>query len=148
MTGRITVFNAHGRLRMPKGPLARSARTVLKSEGREKASVSVILIDGRRSGELNRRFLGHRGPTDVISFALEGGENPEGEIYVNLDRARVQAAEYDVTLSNEVARLVVHGALHLAGYDDRKSADARRMRERENRYMRRLFPAEEHERNS
>jgi rRNA maturation RNase YbeY len=56
-------------------------------------------------------------------------------VYVNLDRAVRQARAYRVTPANEVARLVIHGVLHLLGYDDRGAAAARRMKQREDRYV-------------
>jgi rRNA maturation RNase YbeY len=90
---------------------------------------------------MNRRFLGHAYATDVISFPLGEGDAVEGELYVNLDRARVQARHYGVTRTHELVRLVVHGTLHLTGYDDRLPEDRRRMRQREDFYLARLFRA-------
>jgi rRNA maturation RNase YbeY len=88
---------------------------------------------------MNRRWLRHEGPTDVISFTLERHSPLEGEIYVNLDRARRQAREYHVRFAHEVARLVVHGALHLTGMDDRTGAQRRRMRRHEDALLARWF---------
>ncbi len=99
----------------------------------------MIFIGDSRSRSINRKYLGHDRSTDVLSFTLEGRENPDGEIYVNLDRARRQAQAYHVTYENEVARLVVHGTLHLLGYDDRTPAGARRMTARQERYIERMF---------
>jgi probable rRNA maturation factor len=59
----------------------------------------------------------------------------EGEVYVNLDRARMQAREYGVGFADEVCRLVVHGTLHLFGYDDGTVARERHMKRREDRYV-------------
>lgn len=84
---------------------------------------------------MNREFLRHNYPTDVLSFPLEGGANLEAEIYVNLDRARIQAREHGVSFANEVARLVIHGTLHLAGYDDRGKRKAGMMLERQEKYV-------------
>jgi probable rRNA maturation factor len=97
--------------------------------------VSVVFVGNRASAAMNRKFLGHAGGTDVISFPLGEGRRIEGEIYVNLDRAKAQAREYGVPFGEEVARLVVHGTLHLFGYDDRTAPKARRMKAREDRYV-------------
>ena len=137
----VAVFNAHRRYRVRRRAIAAYVRSVLSGEGRRTGAIAVIFIDGPRSRSLNRKFLGHDYSTDVVSFLLEEGKNLEGEIYVNLDRARVQASRYDVSFGNEVARLVVHGTLHLTGFDDRPAAAARRMKEREERYLRKFFPA-------
>ena len=135
----VRVFNAHPRYRLRKRPLARYARRVLKSAGVARGTVSVICIGSRACRSLNRQYLGHDYVTDVISFPLEVGKTLEGEIYVNLDRARKQGREYKVPFAHEVARLVIHGALHLVGYDDRSAGDARRMRATEEQHLRHWF---------
>ena len=89
---------------------------------------------------LNGRFLHHWYSTDVLSFPVEeiGKRSVEGEIYVNLDQARRQAREYDVSIRNEVGRLVIHGILHLLGYDDKRKDERLKMTMRENVYLDRL----------
>jgi probable rRNA maturation factor len=134
---RVAVFNAHPRRRIAREPIGRTVRLVLKGEKIHRASVSVIFIDSRRTRKINRKYLAHDAITDVISFPLGTEGVLEGEIYINLDLAREQAAEYGVTKSNEITRLVVHGTLHLAGYDDRKPRQAARMHARQERYVRR-----------
>jgi rRNA maturation RNase YbeY len=84
--------------------------------------------------------LHHDEVTDVITFPLETGKVLEGEIYVNLDRARRQARTYHVSIAEETARLVVHGVLHLLGYDDRSAREARRMTRVQERHVRFWFP--------
>ena len=88
---------------------------------------------------LNWKFLRHRGSTDVISFPLGEGSNLEGEIYVNVETVGEQARLYGVSGAQELARLVIHGTLHLAGYDDRRPQDARRMKACEDRYVGDVF---------
>ncbi len=87
---------------------------------------------------MNRDFLGHDYITDVISFPLQDGIGIDAEVYVNLDRAKSQAKEYGVLFRNEVLRLVIHGTLHLLGYDDKKVTHKERMRRREDYYLTRL----------
>ncbi|HMK38493.1 MAG TPA: rRNA maturation RNase YbeY [Bacteroidota bacterium] len=131
----VAVFNAHPRVRVRRAALAEAIRCVARGERRRRAAVSVVLIGNRASARMNRRYLGHAGGTDVISFPLGEGDLIEGEIYVNLDKAREQARQYRVTLAEEVSRLVVHGTLHLFGYDDRTAPLARRMKRREDLYV-------------
>lgn len=131
----VAVFNAHPAIRLRRAPAAAAVRCVARGERRRTASVSVVFVGDRASSRINRRYLGHRGRTDVISFPLGEGRTVEGEIYVNLDRARSQAREYGVRFDEEVARLVVHGALHLFGYDDRTAPLARAMKRKEDRYV-------------
>jgi rRNA maturation RNase YbeY len=87
---------------------------------------------------MNRRFLGHRGATDVISFPLDEKKAVEGEVYVNLDKAREQAGRERVPEHEEILRLVVHGVLHLLGYDDGTVRLRLGMKRREDRCLRAL----------
>jgi probable rRNA maturation factor len=95
------------------------ARMVLVAEKVPRAMVSITLVSSRDMARLNREHLGHRGPTDVITFAL--GDDGSGvlvaDIYICPDVARQQAAEWNVGVRDEVARLVVHGVLHSCGWD-------------------------------
>jgi len=133
------VVNAHPRYRLARRPIASFVRHAMRSAGIRKFVVTVVLHNNTASRRLNSRWLAQREPTDVISFAL--GERPtlEGEIYVNLDRARRQAATYGVRFSHEVARLVIHGALHLTGMEDRSRAERKRMQRREDELLARWF---------
>ena len=136
----VEVFNAHPRRRVRSAPVRRAVRQVVRLERRRSAAVTVVFIDGRRCARINQKFLGHRGSTDVISFPLEEGPPTEGEVYVNLDRARRQARTEGVAEANEIVRLVVHGTLHLLGYDDTTAPLRRRMKLREDRYVEALAP--------
>lgn len=152
MSIEVAVFNAHRRRRAGSARLAEIVRRVLRRERRGSARIAVVLIGESAMARMNRTFLGHRGSTDVISFPLGAGANLEGEIYVNLDRAAGQAREYSVSAASELARLVIHGTLHLAGYDDRSAVKARRMKAKEDRYvedvMRQVRQQGHHERKS
>jgi probable rRNA maturation factor len=99
------------------------------------AVVEVTIGDDALLADLNRRYRRGRGPTDVLAFPL--GRDPAepeeiwlwGEVYVSADRAREQAAERGATLTEELAFLVAHGLLHLAGYEDDTAAGRARMEE-------------------
>jgi len=131
----VTVAHAHPRRRVGAAAVVRLVRTVLTGENVRSATLNVVLIDRHRCRRLNERYLGHRYETDVLSFLLEAAPRLEGEVYINLDRAATQSRRYGVTFANEVARLAVHGTLHLLGYDDRVPRDSRRMRLAEDRYL-------------
>ena len=84
---------------------------------------------------LNRKFLSHNRTTDVLSFGYEPASAKEGEIIVNLDQARRQAPKFQATYSAEVVRLIIHGLLHLLGYDDSPGRSYRTMKEKEDTYV-------------
>lgn len=102
----------------------------------DEAEFSLTLLDDVAIAQLNQRFLAHEGPTDVISFGLfEGGEAPVGDIYIGYEQALRQAAENGVPVDEELARLAVHGTLHVLGYehpdgDDRVDTEMWRLQER------------------
>ena len=95
----------------------------LKAERVRDAMLSITFVGSAAMSELNRRYLGHRGPTDVISFALgrqgrQGRRGPVvGDIYVCPEIARANARRQGVSSQEELLRLVVHGTLHALGYD-------------------------------
>ena len=132
------MFNTHPRCRIAKAAVARYVRSVLRSERKPNAEIAVVFFGSRACRRMNRRYLGHDEPTDVISFPLGGAETVEGEVYVNIDRARAQARTYVVAFGTEIARLVVHGTLHLVGYDDRTPRAAARMKNTEDACVRRF----------
>ena len=108
---------------------------VLSSEGRSGGEVDIVFCGDSRITELNREWLDRDGPTDVIAFDLFEGDDPavvEGEVYIDITQAERQAPEFDVTLEEEVRRLVVHGILHLIGYTDTGApGETERMKERQ-----------------
>lgn len=89
-----------------------------------RGEISLALIMDDEMQELNRRFLGHDRPTDVLAFPL--GEN-DGEIVVSAERAIAVAEEREVEPLSELMLYVVHGLLHLLGHDDNEPGEARRM---------------------
>jgi probable rRNA maturation factor len=92
----------------------------------EDAELSIALVDDAVIGALSRAHLGTDGPTDVLAFALyQQGEPVLGDVYVGLEQARRQAADAGVSLREEVVRLVVHGTLHVLGWDHPEDAGAR-----------------------
>lgn len=99
--------------------LTELARAVLAAEKVAQAMLSITLVTPREIAALNRRHLGHRGPTDVITFAM--GRDPVGaviaDIYICPDVARAQARDHGVGIREELARLVVHGVLHACGHE-------------------------------
>ncbi len=107
----VQVAAETGRIALGRERAASVARAVLRAEGARRASISIAFVSNRRIAALNRRHLGHAGPTDVISFALAPAARGEvqGDIYIAPDVARDNALEHGVSVREELARLVVHG---------------------------------------
>ena len=115
--------------------LCQAVQTVLSEERIRRANVSIVVVNDRTIHRLNRRFLSHDEPTDVITFLLEEGEFVDGEIVTSADTAAAVAARFGWSMADELLLYAVHGALHLAGYDDRSPTERRTMRSRERRYL-------------
>jgi probable rRNA maturation factor len=118
--------------------IRRAVRAALEHGGRPGRALDVILVDDGALGELHGRFLADPSATDVIAFDLGDGPGPEGEVYVSVDRACAVAARRNADLGRELSLYVVHGVLHLCGFDDRRPADRRTMRAAEAAVLARL----------
>ncbi len=137
---RIQVSYDHPRLRFPRRETIRAIRSVLRKEQRKAEGVSVVFTNNTRIHFLNRKHLGHDYVTDVIAFELEREPRLETEIYINLDRARSQAKEFGETFRSETYRLLVHGLLHVLGYDDKTAKARASMRRKEDAVLDALKP--------
>ena len=121
-------------------------RALLEEElGLANYALGISFISASRMAEINREYLQHEGSTDVITFDYRegygaGSESSElaGEIYISMSDARRQAREFRTRWEAEVVRYIVHGVLHLRGYDDVTAAKRRVMKREENRLLRRL----------
>ncbi len=95
-----------------------AVRWALEEEGVERGEVSLAFVSDGEIEELNRRYLSHDGPTDIITFPLhQPGQIPLGDIYIGLEQAVRQADELGIAPAEEILRLAIHGALHLLGHD-------------------------------
>lgn len=101
----------------PSALLEQAVRRARSTTGREDVEISLALLDDEDIRELNRRYLGRDRPTDVIAFPLGAGEDLVGDVYLGLEQARRQADELGVPLGEELARLAIHGVLHVLGHD-------------------------------
>jgi rRNA maturation RNase YbeY len=117
--------------------LGRAARRLLRRLDLGETELSILLVNDREMRALNRRYRGIDRPTDVLAFAQgEGaGGTPDGllgDVVISVDAAKRQAREAGESLGWEADRLLIHGLLHLLGYDhERSAAEARRMQRRE-----------------
>ena len=128
-------------LRAPRGltrlapPLRSLVRSTLAGEGRRAGEIGIVLTRDEQLRALNLRFRGIDRATDVLSFEYDGGHRVSGDLVISLDRVSAQARRYRVTHGRELARLAVHGTLHLAGLDHQRAAQRRGMRRREARAL-------------
>ena len=100
----------------------------------ETALINLIYVDDKEIDEINKTFLDHDYPTDVITFVLEEDEN-EADIIIGVETALENSKQYNATHESELLRLVAHGVLHLLGYDDHSDEEREAMHELENKYL-------------
>jgi probable rRNA maturation factor len=133
----VEVSDTQGHVRVDRAALIELVRTVLSAEKRENASISIALVDNATIHAVNRTHLNHDWATDVISFPFSDPDDPvlAGELVISAEMAGASALEFDVDPRDELALYVVHGLLHLCGYDDHGEADMSRMRLREHELL-------------
>jgi probable rRNA maturation factor len=100
-----------------------------RTDLRKLDTIAVWLISDARISQLHLQFLGEGGPTDVITFH-------DGEIFISVETARRNAREFGNSLMSEIKLCIIHGLLHLHGFDDRQPADLRRMKNTQEKILR------------
>jgi probable rRNA maturation factor len=129
MSIEIEVSDTQAHMKVNHHDVIELARGALLIQNRANASISIVLVDNDTIHRLNRLHLSHDWPTDVITFPLSGPEEPElaGELVVSTEMAVAAARESGGKPRRELALYLVHGLLHLCGYDDRTEAESAAM---------------------
>lgn len=133
----VKIFHKNIEYRLPSQVLVKQwIRGVLEGYGEKEGRIQVILTDDTFILEMNRNFLGHDYYTDIITF--DTSDYPEypkdaisGELYISVDTVRANAEEYGSTFPEEMHRVIIHGVLHLIGFDDHEPEDIQQMRNAE-----------------
>jgi len=154
-TARLALRNRQ-RARRLNLPLARRITATLLRDlmGLNDFDLGLALVGAAEMARLNRTFLRHAGPTDVLSFdysdqpgrshgagpagGLDSCASLHGDIVICVDEAVAQARRFRTTWQSELVRYIIHGVLHLRGLDDRRPARRRKMKRAEDRLLRRL----------
>ena len=106
------------------------------AEGYRLKELNYIFCSDSYLLQINQQYLNHDTYTDIITFDNSAEEGAiVGDIFISIDRIRENAAKFNVTVSDELHRVIIHGALHLLGYSDKKHADKKKMTEKEDFYL-------------
>ena len=135
MSSRIEIVNNYQHISIHKAAVENIILNFLSAEKLPAREITIIFADDNFLRTLHRDYLNDNTFTDIITFNLSDDARVEGEIYISVERAKTHSAEFGVTLSEEIARLVIHGLLHLKGYDDQEKRAQQLMRQKEDFYL-------------
>lgn len=110
-------------------------RLVAESEIRRLGQISIIFCSDNYILDINQKFLQHDYFTDIITFDYCEGDRLSGDIFISVDTVRENAVEYGTDFKDELNRVIVHGLLHLIGYDDHSKKEIAEMRSKEDYYL-------------
>lgn len=110
-------------------------RLAAESEIRTLGDINIIFCSDNYILDINQKFLQHDYFTDIITFDYCEGERLNGDLFISVDSVRENAVEYGEEFDRELARVMVHGILHLIGYDDHTAKDQKIMRSKEDYYL-------------
>jgi probable rRNA maturation factor len=133
---RIETCNQQAAVPINVASLEQAAAATLQAEGISTAQISLAVVDSATMRSLNKQHLQHDYDTDVLSFLLDEADKPggraiDGEVIVSPTIALKQATRFDWSVNDELCLYVVHGTLHLCGYDDATDQLRAAMRDRE-----------------
>ncbi|MFC1896441.1 rRNA maturation RNase YbeY [Thermodesulfobacteriota bacterium] len=128
----VLINNQQSSHRIDQGSLHRQARDILGALDCGECELSILIVDDSRMAELNRQYLRREGPTNVIAFPMRSEDfahlHPEllGDVVLSADTALLEAKELGQSFEERMLNLLIHGILHLLGYDHQKGKDGRR----------------------
>ncbi|MGB2599076.1 MAG: rRNA maturation RNase YbeY [Candidatus Omnitrophota bacterium] len=132
MTIKINCENRNNKKRIDLAKIKKAAGKALRLLKKKDSELNIVFLSNQKIRAINRRYLGKDVSTDVIAFPGEIGRRLLGDIAVSTDKAAQNAKEYGNSFIEEVALYVIHGILHLTGYDDHEKKDTEAMRRKEN----------------
>jgi len=137
---RVSVASPQDVVPLDYPALKAAARAVLEGEGVREAKVTLAFVDSPHIHRLNKQFLDHDEPTDVLTFpyTAAGAKKVEGEVVIGAEVAVENAADRGHEVGLELLLYVVHGCLHLCGYTDTDERGAAEMRAKERAYLTQL----------
>ena len=109
--------------------------SISKNEGKEIESLSFLFVDDEEMLKYNKKYLQHESYTDIITFDSSVDKRIAGDIIISLERVKDNAKFYQVSYNYELQRVMVHGLLHLLGYNDKNKEEKKIIRKKENYYL-------------
>jgi probable rRNA maturation factor len=108
---------------------------ILADHNKEVGSINVVLTGDSDLLKINKKFLKRKDYTDIITFDFSEREKISGDLFISIQRIEDNAILFKVSNDNELFRVIIHGILHLVGYNDKEEQEIKKMREMENKYL-------------
>jgi probable rRNA maturation factor len=131
MTIKIYCDNRNKKRKIDLDRIKKVARKALEALKKTSAEINIVFFSNQKIRAINRKYLKKDASTDVIAFPGEGRRRIAGDVAISTDKAYRNAKEYGTTFMEETVLYVIHGILHLAGYDDRSKRTVKIMRRKE-----------------
>lgn len=116
--------------------------SVIASEGKNLGEINYIFCDDAYLLSINQQYLDHDTYTDIISFDTSEGNDLSGDIFISVERIKENAQQFNVSVDDELMRVLAHGILHFCGYKDKTDDEAKLMREKEDEKLK-MFHVEQ-----
>ena len=137
--GQVRIINLHKAYKVNEPLVRKIAAYILKCcEKETEAELELVFLDNKQIRPLNKKYKGEDRPTDVLSFDLGG----MGEIFISIDKALANSKIFKTALEEEFTLYIIHGILHLIGYDDETSRERARMERKQKKILRFLCKRE------
>ncbi|MDP8213112.1 MAG: rRNA maturation RNase YbeY [Candidatus Zapsychrus exili] len=143
----VIVENLQKKINLKPLQIVKIAKTILRHEGIKKSIVSIVFVTSQKIIALNKKFLGKTYATDVLAFDFKGDAKNgalEGDIIISTDAVIKNSKEFKTNVEEEIALYVIHGILHLLGFDDHKKKDTEVMRLKEKELLKCIKPTIKH----
>ncbi|HET7819648.1 MAG TPA: rRNA maturation RNase YbeY [Bacteroidia bacterium] len=119
-----------------KSRISKTIQNLIKNEKKKEGDISFTFCSDSFLLDINKKFLRHNTLTDIITFQYPA-DKLSGEIFISIPRVRENAKKFNVSIQQELYRVIIHGVLHLCGYTDKNNSDKVLMSKREDYYLKR-----------
>ena len=133
----VQIANRQSKHRISKKKIQHTASVILNALDYPDAELSILIVDDQQIAQLNHQYLNREGPTNVIAFSMRQGPfsdiapNLLGDVVISIDTAQREAQSAGISMQDRFDQLLIHGTLHLLGYDhEHSAAEARKMEEK------------------
>ena len=132
-------FEDTDKISIRKRELLKVIERIIAEEGLSGREIDIIITNDKRLQIINEKYLNHKDYTDIITFKDIGKESVNGELYISLERVRANSKEFSKNrLESELYRVIIHGILHVVGYDDLTVNEKKQMTQMEDFYLNEL----------